>query len=58
VTIAVDGRYLTKVEADSVEDAIIKAQVNYFDADFGVLESIDAETVIVEDSDGNYVWER
>lgn len=51
--------YVTyKVEADSLEEAKKKAQEEFCDADFGDAEDIDGEDIMVEDEDGNYVWER
>ena len=57
VTYYVDARYVAEVEADNLEEAKVKAEECYLDADFGVAESIDGEIVIVEDEDGNYVYE-
>ena len=54
----IKARFYTEVEADSIEEAMQKADENYIDADFGVAEDIDGEQVVVEDEDGNYVWEK
>lgn len=35
-----------------------KAESEYIDADFGVASDIDGEAIVVEDENGNYVWER
>jgi phosphomannomutase len=58
VTYKIDARYVAAVEADSLEEAMKKAEEEYIDADFGVAESIDAEQIIVEDENGNYIFER
>lgn len=58
VTYKVDARYIAEVEADSVEEARKKANQEFVDADFGDAEDIDGEDIIIEDEDGNYVWER
>lgn len=54
----VEARYIAEVEADSLEEAREKASEEYIDADFGVAEDIDGEDIIVEDENGNFVWER
>ena len=58
VTYRIDARYTAEVEANSLEEAMDKARDEYYDADFGVAEDIDAATVIVEDENGNFVWEQ
>lgn len=58
VTYKIEARYVAKVEADNLEEAIKKAESEYLDADFGVAEDIDGEQVIVEDEKGNFVWEK
>lgn len=58
VTYKIDARYVAEVEADSLEEAMEKAEEEYIDADFGVTEAIDGEQIIVEDENGNYIWER
>ena len=40
------------------EEAKKKADEEWCDADFGVAQDIDGEPTIVEDQDGNFVWER
>ena len=57
VTYKIDSRYIAEVEADSVEEALKNAEKEYCDADFGVAEDIDGEPIIVEDENGNFVWE-
>ena len=58
VTYKVEARYVAEVEADSIEEAKEKAESEYIGADFGVAEDIQGEAIIVEDENGNYVWER
>lgn len=53
VTYAVDGRFTAEVEADSIEEAKAKAEYQYYDANFGQLECIDAYPVNCEDEEGN-----
>jgi len=40
VSFRIDARYVTGVEADSVEEAISKANENYMDEDFGAASDI------------------
>lgn len=58
VTYKVEARYIAEVEADSIKEARRKAIEEFYDADFGVAEDIEGEDIIVEDENGNYVWER
>ena len=58
VTYKVEARYIAEVEADDIEEAKKKAESEYFDADFGVAEDIDGEPIMVEDENGNYLWEK
>ncbi len=58
VTYRIDARYIAEVEADNLEEAKIKANEEFCDADFGVAEDIDGEAIIVEDEDGNFIWEK
>ena len=58
VTYKIEARYIAEVEADSLEEAKSKAESEYIDADFGVAEDIEGEYIIIEDENGNYVWEK
>lgn len=58
VSYKIDARYIAEVEANSLEEAMQKAEENYIDADFGAAQDIDGEPIIVEDESGNFVWER
>ena len=58
ITYKIDARYMAEVEADSLEEAMQKADGKYMDANFGDAYDIDGEKVIVEDEVGNYLYER
>lgn len=57
VTMKVEGRFIAKVLAETVKEAKELAVNEYENADFGKLEDIDGDCIIVEDADGNYAWE-
>ena len=54
VTFALDTRYTTVVEANSIEDAKNKAECNFMEANVGDLEIVDTSFVTIEDEAGNY----
>lgn len=56
VNLAVTSRMQVRVEADSIEEAIEKANSIMSDADCGPLSDIDWETKNVEDSKGNIIY--
>ena len=58
VTYKLEARYIAEVEADNLEEAMKKADEEYLSADFGVATDIDGEKIIIEDENGNYLWER
>ena len=58
VTYKVEARYIAEVEADSLEEARKRSNEKFSDANFGDAEDIDGEDIIVEDEDGNFIWER
>ena len=58
VTFRIDGRFVTKVMAKNLEEAKNEALEHYYDADFGVLECVDSKIVVVEDEQGNFVYEK
>lgn len=58
VTYRIDARYVAEVEAENLEEAKKKAEDDFCDADFGALHDIDGEVIIVENENGDYVWER
>lgn len=58
VTYKIEARYVAEVEADSLEEAMEEAELEYLDANFGEAADIDGEQIIVEDENGNFIWER
>ena len=58
VTYKIEARFIAAVDADSIEEAKREARLRYEAADFGETESICGEPIIVEDEDGNYLWEK
>lgn len=58
VSFKVEGRYITAVDANNAENAIKKAYDEYIDTDFGLLQDIEAEPIIVQDENDNFVWEK
>lgn len=58
VTYKIDARYIAEVEAENIEDAKRKAEGKFLDANFGEAEDIDGEQIIVEDNNGEYIWEK
>lgn len=58
ITYKIDARYIAKVEANNLEEAKEKAEDKYMSADFGSATDIDGEQIIVEDENGNYLWEK
>lgn len=58
VTYKIEARYIAEVEANNIEEAMEKAEIEYCDADFGVAEDIDGEKIIIEDEDGDFIWEK
>ena len=55
VTMKVEGRFIVKVLAETVTEAKELAVSEYTDADFGKLEDIDGDCIIVEDVHGNFL---
>lgn len=58
VTYRLDARYIASVDAGSLEEARKAAEDAYIGADFGEASDIQGEQIIIEDEDGNFVWER
>ena len=58
VTHSVTARYVSEVDADNIEEAIKKADIEFSEADFGEAKDIDGNAIVVEDENGNYVWEK
>ena len=58
VTMKVEGRFVAEVFAkNGISEAKELAVEKYTEADFGPLENIDGDCIVVEDADGNYLWE-
>ena len=58
VTMKVEGRFVAEVFAkNGISEAKELAVEKYTEADFGPLENIDGDCIMVEDADGNYLWE-
>lgn len=57
VTFKIEARYIARVDANNVKNAIKKAESCFEDADFGEAEDIDGNALIVEDQKGDFVWE-
>lgn len=65
VKFKIDARYVAEVEVDSkadtkqiVEEAKEKAMKCFEDADFGDAEIVDADPIIVENENGDFLWEE
>lgn len=58
VTYKIDARYIAEIEAENIEEAKRKAEGKFLDANFGEAEDVDGEQIIVEDNNGDYVWEK
>ena len=62
VTFAIDARLVVKVPVekdDAIEGILEKAENEYMSADLGELRDIiSGKPVIIEDEDGNYIWEK
>ena len=58
VTFKVESRFIAAVHAENIDTALKEAQGRFCDADFGEAEDIDGEPIIVEDQEGNFVWEK
>lgn len=58
VTVRVTGAYITEVNARDVSEAKALAMNNWTDADFGELSDIDGCVSVVENIEGDRVYER
>lgn len=58
VTLRVDARYIAEVEASNIEDAKELAMDAWMDCDIGDLEDTTGEVVVIEDENGDYVFEK
>lgn len=58
VTLRVEARYITKVEANDIDEAKQLAMGNWIGADIGDLEDTTGEVVVIEDETGDYIYEK
>lgn len=58
VTYKIDARYIAEVEANNLEEALKKAECEYYDAYFGAARDIDGEAIMIEDENGNFIFEK
>lgn len=58
VTYKIEARFVVEVEAENVDEAKVKAESEYIDADFGAASDIEGEQIVVEDENGNFVFEK
>ena len=58
VTLRVEGRYITKVEANDIDEAKQMAMDNWIVADIGDLEDTTGEVVVIENETGDYIYEK
>jgi len=58
VTLRVEARYITKVEANDIDEAKQLAMDNWINADIGDLEDTTGEVVVIENETGDYIYEK
>ena len=58
VTYKFEARFIVAVDAENIDEALESAKGRFEDADFGEAEDIEGEAIIVEDWDGNFIWEK
>lgn len=58
VTYKIDARYTIPVEAESVDEALMVANDEYFDANFGEAHDIEGYAINMSDEQDNIVWEK
>lgn len=58
VTLRVEARYITKVEAHDIDEAKQLAMDNWIGADIGDLEDTTGEVVVIENETGDYIYEK
>ena len=58
VKFKVDARYVVEVDADTLEEAKEKGEYEFSGADFGEAEDIDGEIIIVENENGDFLYEN
>lgn len=57
VTLKVEGRFVVTIRAKNIRKAKEAAVSKCMDADFGPLQNINKKCIIVEDVNGNFLWE-
>lgn len=57
ITYKVDGRYEAQVEAETLDEAFEIAETEFTECDIGDLMDVEGKPIIVEDENGQYVWE-
>ena len=57
VKMKVEGRFIAKVLAETIKESKELAISEYRNADFGKLEDIGGNCIIVEDIHGDFLWE-
>lgn len=58
VTLRVEARYITKVEANDIDEAKQLAVDNWIGADIGDLEDTTGEVVVIENEARDYIYEK
>ena len=58
VTYKVEARFIAEVDAENLEEALKSAEGCFQNATFGEAEDIEGEAIIVEDWNGNFIWEK
>lgn len=58
VTHRISARYVVEVDAENIEEAKKEAEIKFSEADFGEAEDIDGTLIVIEDENGNYLYER
>ena len=59
VTLRVDGRYVVEVDMEeTVDETIARAGSEFMHVDLGGLDVVEIDAVMIEDADGNCIWEK
>ncbi len=58
VTFKCDCRYTVPVKASSLDEAKQLAQSEFESANFGTMEFVDSDIIMIEDANGDYVYEK
>ena len=58
VTFKLEARYTVEVAAESLDEALVRANKKYIDANFGDAYDIDGEAIVAENEAGDYIWEK